>query len=167
MSPGFRAQGATHITAESCWVVIDSSVYDVTSWLPNHPGRTAPLLSVAGRDASQVSRRFHADDVLASVAKPLKIGVLSDPLPKCPAPPVQENKAKPCRVQRFDVVILGAGSAGCLLAKRLAGTRLTVALVEAGQQVSVRRDVDDPMQYGASFSTSLNWGLGTILLVGI
>ena len=38
-----------HDSAESCWVVIDGSVYDVTSFQHIHPGSRVPLLQHAGK----------------------------------------------------------------------------------------------------------------------
>jgi len=35
-----------HSSREDCWIVIDGGVYDVTSWLPKHPGGTISLKSV-------------------------------------------------------------------------------------------------------------------------
>lgn len=38
-----------HNTAESCWVVINDTVYDVTEFLPQHPGGESSILSWAGK----------------------------------------------------------------------------------------------------------------------
>lgn len=42
------AEVAKHSTKESCWIVIDSKVYDVTSFLYSHPGGAAILLRQGG-----------------------------------------------------------------------------------------------------------------------
>jgi L-lactate dehydrogenase (cytochrome) len=39
---------AKHNSKDSCWVVIESTVYDVTRFLPQHPGGPAKLLKYAG-----------------------------------------------------------------------------------------------------------------------
>ena len=39
---------AKHNHKESCWIVIDSKVYDVTSFLRQHPGGAAILLRQGG-----------------------------------------------------------------------------------------------------------------------
>lgn len=41
-------QVANHSTKESCWIVIDSQVYDVTSFLQRHPGGAAVILKQGG-----------------------------------------------------------------------------------------------------------------------
>lgn len=38
-----------HNTAKSCWVVINDTVYDVTEFLPQHPGGESSILSWAGK----------------------------------------------------------------------------------------------------------------------
>lgn len=37
-----------HMTEESCWLVIDGKVFDVTKYLDDHPGSRKPLLKYAG-----------------------------------------------------------------------------------------------------------------------
>lgn len=45
-----------HDTAKDCWIVIYDRVYDVTSFLEEHPGGGEILLEYAGRDASLAFR---------------------------------------------------------------------------------------------------------------
>jgi cytochrome b involved in lipid metabolism len=49
---GLEAVGK-HNTAEDCWMAIDGNVYDLTAFLPLHPGGSQVLLEVAGKDASK------------------------------------------------------------------------------------------------------------------
>lgn len=42
------AEVAKHSNKQSCWIVVDSNVYDVTSFLPEHPGGAAVILKNAG-----------------------------------------------------------------------------------------------------------------------
>lgn len=50
---------ATHNTKEDCWVAMDGKVYDVTSWLPKHPGGQDVLLLSAGRDVTNLFESYH------------------------------------------------------------------------------------------------------------
>lgn len=40
---------AKHNTRQSCWVIIDGFVYDVTDFLSEHPGGDSVILSYAGK----------------------------------------------------------------------------------------------------------------------
>lgn len=63
------------------------------------------------------------------------------------------------RTEAYDFVIVGAGSAGCVLAERLsADGRFTVAVIEAGGS-DRRFFIDMPLGYGKTFyDRSINWG---------
>ncbi|KIY51615.1 cytochrome b5 [Fistulina hepatica ATCC 64428] len=43
-----------HNSARSCWVVFDGDVYDVTSYIAQHPGGSRILLQNAGKDITCV-----------------------------------------------------------------------------------------------------------------
>jgi cytochrome b involved in lipid metabolism len=43
-----------HTTQESCWIVLNEKVYDVTSFLSVHPGGKRILLGQAGKDATSM-----------------------------------------------------------------------------------------------------------------
>ncbi|PCH40489.1 hypothetical protein WOLCODRAFT_136908 [Wolfiporia cocos MD-104 SS10] len=53
-----------HNTSSSCWVVIKDKVYDVTEFLPEHPGGSKIILKYAGRDATAVYEPIHPLDAL-------------------------------------------------------------------------------------------------------
>jgi len=46
------AEVATHNSRTSCWSMINGKVYDLTSWIPNHPGGEDAILSLCGVDGS-------------------------------------------------------------------------------------------------------------------
>ncbi len=46
------AQVATHNTASNCWSVVNGSVYNLTSWIGQHPGGQSAIKSMCGLDAS-------------------------------------------------------------------------------------------------------------------
>mmetsp|Transcript_8389 Transcript_8389/g.25207 ORF Transcript_8389/g.25207 Transcript_8389/m.25207 type:complete len:132 (+) Transcript_8389:109-504(+) len=51
---------AQHATEADAWTVLDGRVYDMTAYLPYHPGGVEILLPVAGRDCTKEFRRYHA-----------------------------------------------------------------------------------------------------------
>ncbi|OSX64028.1 hypothetical protein POSPLADRAFT_1137596 [Postia placenta MAD-698-R-SB12] len=53
-------------TNSDCWVIVDNKVYDVTDFIPAHPGGARMLLNFAGRDATAASRPFHAPPRIAA-----------------------------------------------------------------------------------------------------
>jgi cytochrome b involved in lipid metabolism len=48
MSSIHGAEVAKHNSKKSCWILLDSKVYDVTSFLSKHPGGAAIILKQAG-----------------------------------------------------------------------------------------------------------------------
>jgi cytochrome b involved in lipid metabolism len=50
---------AEHASADDLWVVLDGKVYDITSWLPQHPGGAAVLLGNPGLDFEEAFLRKH------------------------------------------------------------------------------------------------------------
>ncbi|KAF9452641.1 cytochrome b2 [Macrolepiota fuliginosa MF-IS2] len=57
-------QVAQHNTSKSCWVIIQNNVYDVTEFLPEHPGGPKIILKYAGRDATAAYEPIHPPDAL-------------------------------------------------------------------------------------------------------
>ncbi|KAJ8511775.1 hypothetical protein OPV22_002210 [Ensete ventricosum] len=43
---------AKHNDAEDCWVIVSGKVYDVSSYMAEHPGGRDVLLSATGKDAT-------------------------------------------------------------------------------------------------------------------
>lgn len=50
------AEVATHSTASSCWLILDAKVYDVTKFIPSHPGGNE-ILKGCGKDATKMFSR--------------------------------------------------------------------------------------------------------------
>ncbi|KAI5923326.1 FMN-dependent dehydrogenase-domain-containing protein [Camillea tinctor] len=59
-----------HTTAESCWVVLYGDVYDVTEFLPEHPGGSKIIMKLAGRDATEEYDPIHPPGTLEENLKP-------------------------------------------------------------------------------------------------
>jgi choline dehydrogenase len=57
----------------------------------------------------------------------------------------------------YDYIVIGAGSAGCVLASRLTETRdCSVALIEAGPP-DRKREIHIPAAFSKLFKTSVDW----------
>ena len=70
-------QVAKHNTAESAWVYVDDTVYDVTSFIDRHPGGRDMILLMAGRDITDLFRTYHPfTDSPMKVIQQFKIGKL-------------------------------------------------------------------------------------------
>ncbi|PHH62235.1 hypothetical protein CDD81_7295 [Ophiocordyceps australis] len=66
------AQVAKHSSKESCWVIVHGNAYDVTEFLPEHPGGPAVILKYAGKDATQEYEPIHPPDTLDKYLDPSK-----------------------------------------------------------------------------------------------
>ncbi|KAM4064693.1 FMN-dependent dehydrogenase [Hirsutella rhossiliensis] len=55
---------AEHNDAKSCWVIIHGKAYDVTDFLPEHPGGQKIILQYAGKDATDEFEPIHPPDTL-------------------------------------------------------------------------------------------------------
>ncbi|XP_050235976.1 cytochrome b5 [Mercurialis annua] len=52
-----------HSTKNDCWIVIDGKVYDVSSYLDEHPGGDDVVLATTGKDATDdFEDAGHSDD---------------------------------------------------------------------------------------------------------
>ncbi|OAQ71240.1 cytochrome b2, mitochondrial precursor [Pochonia chlamydosporia 170] len=55
---------AQHNDTKSCWVIIHGKAYDVTDFLPEHPGGSKIILKYAGKDATEEFEPIHPPDTL-------------------------------------------------------------------------------------------------------
>jgi len=55
---------AQHNDAKSCWVIVHGKAYDVTEFLPEHPGGQKIILKYAGKDATEEFDPIHPPDTL-------------------------------------------------------------------------------------------------------
>lgn len=53
------AQVSQHNSRASCWSAINGIVYDLTSWIPNHPGGESRILKICGKDGSSAYNGEH------------------------------------------------------------------------------------------------------------
>jgi L-lactate dehydrogenase (cytochrome) len=92
------AEVTKHSTSDSCWVVIHGQVYDVTDFLPNHPGGAAVILRFGGHDATDEYDPVHPPGTIEKELPADKcLGELegSGAAPEQPQPPpTQDNPNK-------------------------------------------------------------------------
>lgn len=50
---------ALHADASSCWTAIGGKVYDLTSWVKQHPGGSRAILSLCGHDGTNAFQNEH------------------------------------------------------------------------------------------------------------
>ncbi|KAL2825059.1 oxidoreductase [Aspergillus cavernicola] len=74
-----RSEVRQHSTRQSCWVIINGTVYDVTAFVNDHPGGASILLKYAGRDATEAFAPVHQIDTIPRYLTPQQnLGAVSD-----------------------------------------------------------------------------------------
>jgi cytochrome b involved in lipid metabolism len=69
-------------TPESCWSVVDGSVYDLTAWIEKHPGGSSRIIGMCGRDATADFNGQHGGEGgPASFLADYLLGQLGQPVP--------------------------------------------------------------------------------------
>ena len=61
---------AKHNTEGDLWVVIEGKVYDLTTFLPDHPGGKKAIMLFAGKDATEEFNMLHPPNVLKKYLSP-------------------------------------------------------------------------------------------------
>ncbi|KAK2753298.1 hypothetical protein FQN55_003427 [Onygenales sp. PD_40] len=61
-----------HNNKDSCWVIVHGKAYDVTDFLPEHPGGQKFILKYAGKDATEEFEPIHPPDTLDKYLPPSK-----------------------------------------------------------------------------------------------
>lgn len=70
---------ATHNTESSCWAAVNSSVYDLTTWVSRHPGGSRAIVGLCGTNATSKFEAQHGGSRAAQAALVLlKIGTLTN-----------------------------------------------------------------------------------------
>lgn len=73
------AEVATHASRTSCWSIINGNVYDLTSWIPKHPGGEGAILGLCGMDGSRKFNGQHGGDSgKLRILSGFKIGVAAN-----------------------------------------------------------------------------------------
>jgi cytochrome b involved in lipid metabolism len=48
-----------HASADDCWIVLQGKVYDITPYIPFHPGGKYQILRAKGKDATELFMKTH------------------------------------------------------------------------------------------------------------
>jgi hypothetical protein len=72
------ADVASHSNATNCWAVINGAVYDLTSWIPEHPGGQQAILQLCGTDGSEKFNNKHGgQEPMVTILAGFRIGELT------------------------------------------------------------------------------------------
>jgi len=70
-----KEEVAKHNNKQSCWVILNDQVLDVTTFLKDHPGGELAILTFAGKDATEEFDMIHPPDVIDKYLDPkMKLG---------------------------------------------------------------------------------------------
>lgn len=71
------ADVAVHNTSADCWAIINGSVYDLTTWIPRHPGGERAIEGLCGKDGSAAFNTQHSDGATQqAILADLKLGIV-------------------------------------------------------------------------------------------
>ena len=70
------AEVAKHNTKKDAWIIINGGVYDITKWIPQHPGGMIIMKGV-GKDATELFKSIGHDNYAREKLKTFKIGQLA------------------------------------------------------------------------------------------
>ena len=69
-----------HNTEKDCWSIIDGNVYELTTWVGQHPGGAARITAICGRDGTSSFLNQHSSSASAkSRLKGFELGKLEAP----------------------------------------------------------------------------------------
>ena len=55
-----KADVLSHNSKSDCWLIINSNVYNVTSYINKHPGGAFAIISYCGKDATEPFTKIHS-----------------------------------------------------------------------------------------------------------
>ena len=66
-----------HNTMRDCWVVINGNVYDMSSFIDDHPGGAKVVMLYAGNDATEEFTMLHKPSIIKQFGPRLLVGTLA------------------------------------------------------------------------------------------
>ena len=70
-----KEEVARHHTKDDAWLIINNGVYDITKWIPDHPGGMIIMKGV-GKDATELFKSIGHDNYAKEKLKTFKIGTV-------------------------------------------------------------------------------------------
>jgi cytochrome b involved in lipid metabolism len=71
----------THNTQANCWTVVFEKVYNITTYIRNHPGGASSISKICGKDGTSIFDNMHGgSSSQALILSTYKIGVLAKPV---------------------------------------------------------------------------------------
>ncbi len=68
---------AKHTSESDCWAAINGGVYNLTTWIPRHPGGKQAIMGLCGTDGSAAFNGQHGDGAeQQAILATLKVGTL-------------------------------------------------------------------------------------------
>ncbi|KAH8830211.1 glyoxylate dehydrogenase [Flagelloscypha sp. PMI_526] len=101
-SPLTAQEVAKHVRPDDCWVIIKGAVYNISSFLDDHPGGSKILLKYAGKDATKDYDPIHPENALDILPKGAFLGRI-DPSSK-PVVSVPPAHSAPARDSKSPVL---------------------------------------------------------------
>jgi cytochrome b involved in lipid metabolism len=75
------AEVAVHNTQANCWSVVFEKVYNITTYIKNHPGGANSISKICGKDGTSIFDNKHGgSSSVALILSTYKIGVLAKPV---------------------------------------------------------------------------------------
>ncbi|ONM41438.1 Delta(8)-fatty-acid desaturase 2 [Zea mays] len=126
------AEMARHCGEGDVWVAVQGKVYDVTAWLPHHPGGDLPLLSLAGQDVTDAFVAYHPASAWRVLDR-YRVATLSDYAVSEVSRDYRRLVAEFAKAGLFDRKGHGCAASLCAMAALLAGA---IWLLVAGNCVA-------------------------------
>lgn len=84
-----------HNKRNDCWIIIRGQVYDVTEFIPKHPGGDKIIVSNAGQDVTEIFESLHAKGLLEKMLKPSQhVGSLDPSTAPAKSPEIEEEERR-------------------------------------------------------------------------
>ncbi|KAF5745760.1 cytochrome b5 isoform A [Tripterygium wilfordii] len=100
-------EAAEHGSKDDCWVVIDGKVYDVSSYLDEHPGGDDVVLAVTGKDATDDFEDAGHSKEARELMEKFCIGELDESDPAIPELETEKLRDLPTQYWAVPLAVIG------------------------------------------------------------